>query len=90
LTEILKGAGANKAVLEKTIEKIRGGQNVSDKSAEAQRQALEKYTIDLTARAEQGKLDPVIGRDNEIRRSIQVLQRSGVQKIIRFSSLLNW
>ncbi len=90
MTEILKGAGANKAVLEKTIEKIRGGQNVSDKSAEAQRQALEKYTIDLTARAEQGKLDPVIGRDNEIRRSIQVLQRSGVQKIIRFSSLLNW
>jgi ATP-dependent Clp protease ATP-binding subunit ClpB len=57
------------------IEKLRGGQSVDDPNAEEQRQALEKYTIDLTERAEQGKLDPVIGRDDEIRRTIQVLQR---------------
>ena len=57
------------------IDKIRGGERVTDQNAEEQRQALEKYTIDLTARAESGKLDPVIGRDDEIRRTIQVLQR---------------
>ncbi|MCG6364674.1 AAA family ATPase, partial [Vibrio fluvialis] len=57
------------------IEKIRGGQKVNDPNAEELRQALEKFTIDLTERAEQGKLDPVIGRDDEIRRTIQVLQR---------------
>lgn len=57
------------------IEQIRGGERVNDPDAEGQRQALEKYTIDLTARAEEGKLDPVIGRDDEIRRTIQVLQR---------------
>lgn len=57
------------------IEQIRGGESVNDPDAEGQRQALEKYTIDLTARAEEGKLDPVIGRDDEIRRTIQVLQR---------------
>lgn len=54
---------------------MRGGQNVNDANAEDQRQALNKYTINLTAQAEQGKLDPVIGRDDEIRRTIQVLQR---------------
>ncbi len=75
LAKILKEAGLEKAALEKAIEEVRGGQLVSDPNAEDQRQALEKYTIDLTERAEQGKLDPVIGRDEEIRRSIQVLQR---------------
>jgi ATP-dependent Clp protease ATP-binding subunit ClpB len=75
LGEILKNAGATKDNLEKAIEQIRGGQRVDDPNAEDQRQALEKYTIDLTERAEQGKLDPVIGRDDEIRRTIQVLQR---------------
>lgn len=75
LGELLRKAGSNKAALEKTIENIRGGQSVNDPNAEEQRQALEKYTIDLTERAEQGKLDPVIGRDDEIRRTIQVLQR---------------
>ena len=54
---------------------IRGGQQVNDPNAEDTRQALEKYTIDLTERAEQGKLDPIIGRDDEIRRTIQILQR---------------
>src|SRR5690606_27294467 len=71
----LKGAGADKARLEAAIEAMRGGENVSDASAEEARQALEKYTIDLTARSESGRLDPVIGRDEEIRRTIQVLQR---------------
>ena len=75
LGDILRAAGSNKAALEKTIENVRGGQPVNDANAEEQRQALEKYTIDLTERAEQGKLDPVIGRDDEIRRIIQVLQR---------------
>ncbi|WP_028917212.1 ATP-dependent chaperone ClpB [Pseudoxanthomonas sp. J35] len=71
----LKAAGADKAKLEAAIAKIRGGETVQSENAEDQRQALEKYTIDLTARAESGKLDPVIGRDEEIRRTIQVLQR---------------
>ncbi|MDQ3511581.1 MAG: ATP-dependent chaperone ClpB [Pseudomonadota bacterium] len=71
----LKAAGANKGRIEAAIEKIRGGQTVQSENAEEQRQALEKYTIDLTERAEKGKLDPVIGRDEEIRRTIQVLQR---------------
>ena len=75
LGEALRDAGATKAVIEKAIEEMRGGQTVNDAGAEDQRQALEKYTIDLTARAESGKLDPVIGRDDEIRRTIQVLQR---------------
>ncbi|MDE2235561.1 MAG: ATP-dependent chaperone ClpB [Gammaproteobacteria bacterium] len=75
LGETLRDAGATKAVIEKAIEEMRGGQSVNDAAAEDQRQALEKYTIDLTARAESGKLDPVIGRDDEIRRTIQVLQR---------------
>ncbi|MES9850862.1 MAG: ATP-dependent chaperone ClpB [Candidatus Thiodiazotropha sp. L084R] len=75
LGEMLRNAGAAKEALESSIEKMRGGQKVDDPNAEDQRQALEKYTIDLTERAEQGKLDPVIGRDDEIRRTIQVLQR---------------
>ncbi|RDY68935.1 ATP-dependent chaperone ClpB [Lysobacter soli] len=71
----LKAAGASKDKLEAAIAKVRGGESVQSENAEDQRQALEKYTIDLTARAENGKLDPVIGRDEEIRRTIQVLQR---------------
>ena len=73
--QALKSAGAHKAAVQGAIEKIRGGESVQSENAEDQRQALEKYTIDLTARAESGKLDPVIGRDEEIRRTIQVLQR---------------
>ncbi len=73
--DLMRKAGASKGALEKAVEQVRGGQSVDDPNAEDQRQALEKYTIDLTERAEQGKLDPVIGRDDEIRRSIQVLQR---------------
>ncbi len=73
--DLLRTAGADKALLEKAIEQMRDGQQVNDPNAEEQRQALEKYTIDLTQRAVQGKLDPVIGRDDEIRRVIQVLQR---------------
>ncbi|WP_456414888.1 ATP-dependent chaperone ClpB [Thiolapillus sp.] len=75
LGDLMRKAGASKAALEKAIENVRGGQSVDDPNAEDQRQALEKYTVDLTERAEQGKLDPVIGRDSEIRRTIQVLQR---------------
>lgn len=75
LAKLLQQAGANTKSIEKAIDDIRGGETVSDPNAEEQRQALEKYTLDLTARAEQGKLDPVIGRDDEIRRTIQVLQR---------------
>jgi ATP-dependent Clp protease ATP-binding subunit ClpB len=71
----LKAAGANKQAIEASIEKIRGGEKVQSEGAEDQRQALEKYTLDMTARAETGKLDPVIGRDEEIRRVIQVLSR---------------
>jgi ATP-dependent Clp protease ATP-binding subunit ClpB len=71
----LRAAGAAKGPLEQAIEAMRGGQTVDDPNAEEARQALQKYTIDLTERAEQGKLDPVIGRDDEIRRTIQVLQR---------------
>ncbi len=71
----LRAAGATSELLAQKIEQLRGGQPVSDAADENQRQALEKYTIDLTERAEQGKLDPVIGRDDEIRRTIQVLQR---------------
>ncbi|MDE2086208.1 MAG: AAA family ATPase, partial [Xanthomonadaceae bacterium] len=71
----LKAAGAAKANLEAAIEQVRGGEKVQSENAEDQRQALQKYCIDLTERAESGKLDPVIGRDEEIRRTIQVLQR---------------
>ncbi|WP_026376946.1 ATP-dependent chaperone ClpB [Aestuariibacter salexigens] len=75
LGDILKQVGATQASIEKAIDQLRGGQKVTDPNAEDVRQALEKYTTDLTERAEQGKLDPVIGRDEEIRRTIQVLQR---------------
>ncbi|MCP5415741.1 MAG: ATP-dependent chaperone ClpB [Chromatiaceae bacterium] len=75
LGNLMRKAGAAKGPLEQAVESLRGGQQVDDPNAEEQRQALEKYTIDLTERAEQGKLDPVIGRDDEIRRTIQVLQR---------------
>lgn len=75
LGRILRDSGCNEASLKQAIEKLRGGEKVASAEAEGQRQALEKYTIDLTERAEQGKLDPVIGRDAEIRRTIQVLQR---------------
>ena len=73
--QALKAAGVHKAALEQAIVAMRGGEAVSDPAAEEQREALEKYTIDLTKRAESSKLDPVIGRDEEIRRVIQVLQR---------------
>ncbi len=73
--EFLRKAGLTKKSLENVIEEMRGGQSVKDPNAEEQRRALEKYTVDLTERAEQGKLFPVIGRDNEIRRLSQVLQR---------------
>jgi ATP-dependent Clp protease ATP-binding subunit ClpB len=75
LAETLRAAGVVKGAVEKAIEDMRGGEAVSDPNAEEQRNALEKYSIDLTQRAEQGRLDPVIGRDEEIRRTIQVLQR---------------
>ncbi|SIT70930.1 ATP-dependent Clp protease ATP-binding subunit ClpB [Ectothiorhodosinus mongolicus] len=75
VTDLLRQVGASRQSIEQGIEQLRGGQAVNDPGAEEQRQALEKYTIDLTERAEQGKLDPVIGRDEEIRRAIQVLQR---------------
>ncbi|MGZ5049425.1 MAG: ATP-dependent chaperone ClpB [Methylobacter sp.] len=75
LQELLRKAGVTKQAVEKAIDAMRGGQPVDDPNAEEQRQALKKYTINLTERAEQGKLDPVIGRDDEIRRTIQVLQR---------------
>ncbi len=72
---LLREAGATLSALNKAIEDVRGGSNIDDANSEDNLQALEKYTIDVTARAEQGKLDPVIGRDDEIRRTIQVLQR---------------
>ncbi|MBC8494515.1 MAG: ATP-dependent chaperone ClpB [bacterium] len=74
-TQLLKDAGVTEQALTKAIETLRGGQNVNEQNAETQRDALNKYTQDLTELAEQGKLDPVIGRDGEIRRAIQVLQR---------------
>ncbi len=75
LGDLLRQSGLNKQTLAAAIEQVRGGESVQEASAEDQRQALEKYTIDLTQRATEGKLDPVIGRDEEIRRTIQVLQR---------------
>jgi ATP-dependent Clp protease ATP-binding subunit ClpB len=75
LGRLLKANGVARANLEKAIDEVRGGAKVDDAGAEENRQALEKYSIDLTERATQGKLDPVIGRDDEIRRTIQVLQR---------------
>ena len=75
LKSIFEQAGAVRGAVEKAIDDLRGGQQVDDPNAEDTRQALERYTIDLTERAEQGKLDPIIGRDEEIRRTIQILQR---------------
>ncbi|MFM2319313.1 MAG: ATP-dependent chaperone ClpB [Pseudomonadota bacterium] len=75
LGHLLRETGATKGALEKAIETMRGGQTVNDPNAEDQRQALQKYTIDITERAEQGKIDPIIGRDEEIRRMVQILQR---------------
>ncbi len=75
LGRLLKANDATRVRLEKAIDEVRGGAKVDDAGAEENRQALEKYSIDLTERATQGKLDPVIGRDDEIRRTIQVLQR---------------
>ncbi len=75
LGRVMKDTGASKAAIEKAISDLRGGEKIEDANAEEQRGALEKYTQDLTARANQNKLDPVIGRDDEIRRTIQVLQR---------------
>ncbi|WP_158366674.1 ATP-dependent chaperone ClpB [Candidatus Williamhamiltonella defendens] len=75
LKEILKSCGISEQHVKKEIERLRSGNSVNDQGAEDYRQALKKFTIDLTERAEQSKLDPVIGRDEEIRRAIQVLQR---------------
>ena len=75
LGELFRKHGADKAKIEAAINALRGGERVHDPNSEESRQALEKFTLDLTARAENGKLDPVIGRDEEIRRTIQVLQR---------------
>ena len=75
LGKLLLGQGVSKKALENAIANLRGGQAVNDPNAEESRQALDKYTVDLTKRAEEGKLDPVIGRDDEIRRTVQVLQR---------------
>ncbi|CAN7239979.1 MULTISPECIES: ATP-dependent chaperone ClpB [Pseudomonas] len=75
LGKLLLGQGVSKKALENAINNLRGGEAVNDPNHEEARQALDKYTVDLTKRAEEGKLDPVIGRDDEIRRTIQVLQR---------------
>ncbi|MCO7567521.1 ATP-dependent chaperone ClpB [Pseudomonas sp. S 311-6] len=75
LGKLLLGQGVSKKALENAINNLRGGAAVNDANAEESRQALDKYTVDLTKRAEEGKLDPVIGRDDEIRRTVQVLQR---------------
>ena len=73
--QLLKQHGLSRKSLESAIEAVRGGNSVDSAEAEGQREALKKYTLDLTERARSGKLDPVIGRDEEIRRAIQVLQR---------------
>src|SRR5690554_774510 len=73
--KLMQQSGVNKAALQAAIQKMRGGETVQEAGAEDQREALEKYTVDLTEKAESGRLDPVIGRDDEIRRTIQVLQR---------------
>jgi len=75
LGKALKAAGIQKSKLQQIIDQLRGGEPVTDEGAEDKREALKKYTIDVTARAEQGKIDPVIGRDEEIRRAMQILQR---------------
>jgi len=75
LGDVLRKAGVDKKKIDDGIKNMRGGERVTEPGAEGQRQALDKYTIDLTERAELGKLDPIIGRDDEIRRTVQVLQR---------------
>ncbi|WP_445939636.1 ATP-dependent chaperone ClpB [Pseudomonas sp.] len=75
LGKLLLGQGVSRKALENAVTNVRGGDAVNDPNVEENRQALDKYTVDLTKRAEEGKLDPVIGRDDEIRRTIQVLQR---------------
>src|SRR6476660_4830389 len=75
ISGIVRGHGLTRKALESAIDAVRGGQTVDSAEAEGQREALKKYTLDLTERARKGKLDPVIGRDDEIRRAIQVLQR---------------
>ncbi|MBT8145196.1 MAG: ATP-dependent chaperone ClpB [Gammaproteobacteria bacterium] len=75
LGHALSEAGIVRGAVEKAIDELRGGENITDPNAEDTRQALDKYTIDLTERAEQGKIDPIIGRDEEIRRTVQILQR---------------
>lgn len=75
LGNLLRKPAQPKPAVEKAIDSMRGGQTVNDPNAEDQRQALKKYTVDLTERAEQGKIDPIIGRDEEIRRMVQILQR---------------
>ncbi|MGC9387030.1 MAG: ATP-dependent chaperone ClpB [Hydrogenovibrio sp.] len=75
IKDVLKQAGATEQAIEAAIDQVRGGETVQDPNAEENRQALDKYTLDLTERARSGKLDPVIGRDDEIRRAVQVLQR---------------
>ena len=75
LGDLFKSLGLTKTKVEQAVDKVRGGEKITDPNAEESRQALEKFTVDLSAKAEQGKLDPVIGRDDEIRRIIQVLQR---------------
>ncbi len=75
LGKLFKNAGVTRKVLAEKIVEVRGGESVNDPNAEDKREALDKYTVNLTERAESGKLDPVIGRDDEIRRTIQVLQR---------------
>ncbi|MBP7079789.1 MAG: type VI secretion system ATPase TssH, partial [Rhodocyclaceae bacterium] len=72
---LLKEAGLDRRALESAVKAVRGGENVGSQDADGQREALNKYCLDLTERARQGKLDPVIGRDDEIRRAIQILQR---------------
>ncbi len=73
--KLLNKSGASERHLQQAIDSIRGGENVNDAEAEGKREALEKYAVDLTSLAEEGKLDPVIGRDEEVRRSVQILQR---------------
>lgn len=75
VAKLILDSGVTKSSLQGAIDSVRGGQSVNDPAAEENRQALDKYTVDLTAMAEEGKLDPVIGRDEEIRRTVQVLQR---------------
>ena len=75
LGRILADSGVVRGAVDQAIDELRGGQQVTDPNAEDTRQALDKYTIDLTESAEQGKLDPIIGRDDEIRRTVQILQR---------------